>query len=112
MQTWGLLAMAIALEVAGTLALRAAADHWGWIIAVVVGYTAALGLLGVVLRRGVPIGVTYSIWSGVGVALTAVFGWVLFDEALTLLDAAGLLCIVGGVALVQSTPKREYATCT
>ena len=85
MQKWGLLAMAIAFEVAGTLALRAAADHWAWIIAVAVGYAAALGLLGVVLRRGVPIGVTYSIWSGVGVALTAVFGWVLFDEALTLL---------------------------
>src|SRR6185436_10122650 len=59
---WVLLGAAIVTEVAATLALRAAHDHGAWLVAVVAGYACAFTLLTLVLREGLPVGVTYGIW--------------------------------------------------
>jgi small multidrug resistance pump len=56
-----------------------------------------------------PLGVAYGVWSALGVAATAVFSSLLFDEAFTGSMVLGLLLIVGGVVLVEvgSHPPAE-----
>ena len=68
MRKWALLSAAITIEVAATLSLRASRDHWGWLVVVVAGYVGAFVLLTLVLRAGIPIGVTYGIWGALGTA--------------------------------------------
>lgn len=93
---------AIVAEVAGTMSLRAAIDHSGWVPLVVVAYLAAFVLLGLTLRAGMPVGVAYSVWGACGVALTALLGAVLFQELLSGLSILGIGLIIVGVVLIES----------
>lgn len=99
---WILLVGAIVAEVCATLSLRMASlGRRAWYAPVVVGYTAAFGLLSLALGEGLGIGVAYGIWAALGVALTAVASKVLFDEPLTPTMAAGIALIIGGVLLIE-----------
>lgn len=101
--TWLLLAGAIAAEVTATLSLRASDgfSRIGFTLLVVAGYATAFGLLGVILKQGMPVGVAYGIWSASGVAIVAVLGKVIFGEALTAAMIGGIVLIAGGVMLVE-----------
>jgi small multidrug resistance pump len=96
-----LLLAAIVSEVTGSLALKGALEHRGWYAVVAVGYVASFVLLGAVLRRGLPLGVAYGIWGALGVAATAVMSAMLFDEALTVPMALGLVLVIAGVLVVE-----------
>lgn len=100
---WPPLLGAIAVEVAATLSLRAfvTGAGWGWILVVAGGYAAAFWLLGVVLARGMAVGVAYGVWSAIGVATTALAAAALFGEALNLLSLVGIMAIVLGVLMVE-----------
>ncbi|WP_331272645.1 DMT family transporter [Motilibacter deserti] len=98
---WALLAGAVLSEVTGSLSLKAALDSPGWYALVAVGYLASFVFLSAVLRAGMALGVAYGIWGATGVALTAAFGAVLFDEPLTATMTAGIALIIGGVLLVE-----------
>lgn len=101
--SWALLVGAVLAEVAGTLALRAAAHgRRAWTVVVVVGYLLAFVALSGALARGVPLGVAYGIWTAMGVALTAVASHVLFDEPLTPIAVTGIALIAAGVLLVET----------
>jgi small multidrug resistance pump len=96
------LALAIVLEVGGTLSLRMAAHHgWKWIPPVVVGYALAFTMLSLTLQSGMTVGVAYGIWTAVGVALTALAGRILFKEPFTWVMGLGVALIIGGVLLVE-----------
>jgi small multidrug resistance pump len=99
---WGLLAVAIATEVVGTLALRASdgMSHLVPAIIVIVGYVASFALLAVVLKT-MPVGIVYAIWSAVGVALVAVLGKLIFDDPVPPLAMIGIVLIIGGVVMVS-----------
>jgi small multidrug resistance pump len=101
---WVLLASAICVEVCATLALRASDGFTklAWSAATVFGYLLAFVLLSQVLKLGMPVGIAYAVWSGVGVALTAIAGKILWDDPLTSSMGLGILLIIVGVALVQS----------
>ena len=102
MTQWVLLAAAIVLEVAGTLALRAAAlGRRGWYVGVAIGYVGAFTALTAALAAGVPLGVAYGIWAALGVALTAVAARVLFGEPLTRVMGLGIVLIAAGVLLID-----------
>jgi len=99
---WALLSLAIVTEVAGTLALRGAVDR-SWLYAVTaVGYAVSFYALVRLLQGGSALGVVYGIWSALGVALTAGFSSVVFDEAFTSPMVLGLVLIIGGVVLVEA----------
>ena len=107
MGRWALLAGAIVTEVTGTLALRGALDR-PWLYAVtLVGEVASFYLLVKVLQAGMPLGVAYGVWSALGVATTAVFSALLFDEAFTGVMVLGLVLIVGGVVLVENGSREQ-----
>jgi small multidrug resistance pump len=96
------LAIAIVAEVIGTSALKAAEGFTrpGPSLVVIVGYGAAFYFLSLALKT-IPVGIAYAIWSGVGVALITLIGWVVFRQRLDAPALAGLALIVAGVAVIQ-----------
>ena len=109
---WVFLAGAIALEVTGSLSLKAAVDAPGFFALVAVGYIGAFTLLAGALKQGMPLGVGYGIWGAAGVALTAILSAVIFGEPLTALMTLGIAVVIGGVLCVElgsqaATKKRE-----
>ncbi|MFC4602432.1 DMT family transporter [Rhodococcus kronopolitis] len=106
MMRWILLLGAIVTEVAATLSLRAAVDHPGWYLPVVLGYGAAFVFLAAVLKTQMPVGVAYGIWGASGVSLTAVLAAWLFGDPLTLLMAAGIALVIAGVLTVEVGSQR------
>ena len=67
---------------------------------VVVFYLAAFGLLSLCLRS-LEVGVAYAMWSGLGTALIAVLGILMFGEAMTWTKALGLVLIISGAVLLN-----------
>jgi small multidrug resistance pump len=98
---WALLIAAIVIEVAATLSLRASQDHSAWLVLVVAGYVGAMGLLTLVLRAGMPVGVAYGVWGAMGTAGTAVLAAVIFDDPFTWPIVMGIGLIIAGVLLVE-----------
>lgn len=99
---WWYLGFAILAEVLATSALKAADGFTRPLpsLLVVVGYGTAFYLLSLTLRV-IPVGIAYAIWSGVGTALIALLGWVLFGQALDGAALLGLALIVAGVLVIQ-----------
>lgn len=92
------LALAIATEVTGTVALRYS-DGFTRLVPtaiVVVGYLVSFFFLSLTLR-GLPVSVTYAIWAGTGTAVIALIGVAALGEPLTLLKGASVALIVAGV---------------
>jgi small multidrug resistance pump len=97
-----LLSVAIVIEVIGTSLLKVSDGFtrlWPSIGALL-SFAAAIYLLSVVVRE-VPVGVAYAIWSGVGVTLITVIGWVAFDQKLPVSSIVGIGLIVIGVIVLQ-----------
>jgi small multidrug resistance pump len=100
--TWLFLALAITTEVAATLSLKGATAVPALYVVVVLGYIASFVFLTFVLKRGMALGVAYGIWGATGVALTATLSTLIFREAFTVMMGLGLVCIIGGVLLVEN----------
>ena len=99
---WVLLTIAILGELAGTSFLKYANGWerpWAW-AGVIAGFGTALWLLALVIQK-MDISVVYAIWSGVGIAMVAVVGVVVFDETMSWTKAAGLLATIFGIVLLQ-----------
>ncbi|MFI5443866.1 DMT family transporter [Polaromonas sp. UC242_47] len=103
---WFILSLAIVAEVIATSALKASNEFtrlWPSVI-VVLGYGLAFYCLSITLRT-LPIGVVYAIWSGAGVALIALIGWLVFGQSLDGPAIAGLGLIVAGVVVLNVFSK-------
>lgn len=98
-----LLALAIVLEVAGTLSLRLSDGftHPGWTIVAISGYATSIVVFGQALVRGMNLGVGYGTLTGVGLSAAALASAVVFSEGLTVLQAAALITLLFGVLLLQ-----------
>ncbi len=99
---WLHLAIAILAEVAATSCLRASAGFTKPLpsAVVVVGYVVAIGFLALALKV-IPVGVGYAIWSGVGVTLLALIGWLFLGQKLDLQALLGIGLIVAGVVVLN-----------
>src|SRR3954452_12214785 len=93
-----LLSIAIASEVAGTVALKYTDGFTclGPSALVVVGYGISFWMLALVLRE-LPVGLTYAVWAAVGTALIAAIGVVAFGEPANVLKLLSLGLIIAGV---------------
>ncbi len=110
MKKWVLLGCAILTEVTATMSLRATVNNGLWIPVVVIGYLLSFYFMSRTLRAGLTIGVTYGIWGGTGVILTAIFGAIIFGETLSTAAIFGIGLIVIGVMLVQTGNPRGEPT--
>lgn len=103
MHPYVLLAIAIVAEVIGTTALKMSDGFtklWPSVV-VVVGYLGSFTLLGIALGRGLSMSVGYAIWAGVGTALIALLGILLFKEVIAPWGFVGLGLIIAGVVLLE-----------
>ena len=93
-----LLALAIAVEVAATISLRASDGFTKLLpsVIVVIGYATSFYLLSLILRD-LSVGTTYAIWAGAGTAAIAVIGIVVLGEPATALKIVSIVLIVAGV---------------
>jgi small multidrug resistance pump len=105
MNAWGLLAIAILFEVAGTSLLKASDGftRWGYGAASIACYWVCFGFLAMAMKA-IPVGVVYAIWSGVGIVAITLIGWFVFKQGLSLVQLGCILMIaVGAVGLNLAT---------
>ncbi|MEU2113169.1 multidrug efflux SMR transporter [Streptomyces sp. NPDC019645] len=99
---YGLLAAAIAAEVAGTTAMKYSEGFtrlWPS-LATVIGYVIAFALLAQTLKT-LSVGTAYAIWAGVGTAAVAAIGMVFLNESTSLVKIAGIALVVAGVVVLN-----------
>ena len=96
------LAIAIVAEVIATSALKASDGFSKLIPSVIVaiGFGVAFYCLSLVLKS-IPIGVAYAIWSGLGIVLISVAGFVIFGQKLDLAAIIGIVLIISGVVVMN-----------
>ncbi|HSX70494.1 DMT family transporter [Pseudomonas subflava] len=96
------LAIAIVAEVIATTALKAV-DGFSKplpLILVVIGYGIAFWMLSLVMKT-IPVGVTYAIWSGLGIVLISIAGLLVYGQKLDLAALLGMALIIAGVLVIQ-----------
>ena len=100
------LAIAIIAEVIATSALKASAEFTKLLpsLIVVVGYGIAFYFMTLVLRT-IPIGITYAIWSGVGIILVAIIGAMLYKQIPDISAVIGMGLIISGVVVIHVFSK-------
>lgn len=97
-----ILFFAVLAETIGTTALQSSQQFtrpWPSAI-VVVAYGVSFWLLAQTLRY-MPVGVVYAIWSGLGIVLIALIGFVVFRQALDAAAILGIGLIMAGIVVIQ-----------
>lgn len=103
---WVLLTIAIVTEVIATSSLKVSDGFtklWPSIV-VVVGYGISFYALALTMRS-LPIGVIYAIWSGLGITLVALVGWLVFKQTLSTHVLIGMGLIIAGVIVMNLSPS-------
>ncbi len=102
MKDYFYLAIAILSEVIGTTALKASEAFTRPIpsLIVVVGYAFTFYFLSACLKS-INIGVAYAIWSGVGIILITLLGWLIYGQAIDRAGAIGMGLIILGVIILN-----------
>ena len=102
MSPWLTLAIAIVAEVIGTTALKASDGFtrlWPSTI-VVVGYGVSFYCLSLVLRS-IPVGITYAVWSGLGIVLISLVAFAVYGQRIDLAGLIGMGLIIAGVLVLN-----------
>ncbi|AMO96610.1 small Multidrug Resistance family protein [Collimonas fungivorans] len=103
---WVYLLIAIVAEVIATSALKASAEFTRLVpsIVVVAGYLTAFYFLSLTLRT-LPVAIVYAMWSGIGIALIALVGWLFLKQSLDAAALIGIGLIVSGVLVLNVFSK-------
>ncbi|SDG20461.1 DMT family transporter [Klenkia brasiliensis] len=109
MVTYGLLALAITVEIVATLFLRVTEGFTRLLpsLLVIVGYALSFFLLSHVLKRGLNVAVVYALWSAVAIVVISVIGAVFLNERLTAIQILGMALIVIGVLALEMGASTE-----
>ena len=67
---------------------------------VIVGYAASFWLLAYAVRF-IPIGILYAFWSGLGIVLVAIIGFIVFGDKLDMPAIVGLGLILAGIVVIN-----------
>ena len=100
------LAVAILSEVVATSALKASEEFTRpfFSLIVVAGYVVSFYFLTLVLRT-IPLGITYAVWSGVGIVLIAFAGAIFYQQIPDPPALIGMGLIVLGVVVIHLFSK-------
>lgn len=106
MNAYVYLAIAIVAEVVATSALKASEgfSRPGPSIVVAVGYAIAFYALSLTLKT-IPVGISYAIWSGVGIILVTGAAWALYGQKIDLAGLMGISLIIAGVTVINLFSK-------
>jgi small multidrug resistance pump len=105
MNVWGLLGLCIVAEVTATTLLTKsegfARPLYG--LASIALFCGCFWALSQVLTR-IPVGVAYALWSGLGIALISLTGWLFLRQSLTAMQMVFIgLILLGAIGLNLST---------
>ncbi len=105
---WLYLAFAIVAEVIASTALPAAQGFKNPLpsVIVVVGYVTAFYFLSRTLET-IPLGVSYALWSGVGIVLISLGGLIFYRQTLSLLEIFGIVLIIAGAVILKLGGKAH-----
>ena len=107
-RAWAMLLLAGVFEIA--YALSVAGSHaftvLNWSIAAIVFFLLTLYALSVALKT-IDVGIGYAVWAGIGAVGSSVFGGLLFDQSLTLIQTLWLAVIIVGVIWLKLTSSDK-----
>lgn len=96
------LGVAILAEIVATSALKAS-DGFSRLVPALIavaGYAVSFYFLSLALRA-IPLGIAYALWSGVGIVLLAIIGWVWYRQSLDAPAFLGLGLIIAGIVVIK-----------
>jgi multidrug transporter EmrE-like cation transporter len=102
MMTYVYLLIAVAFETFGSACLQASQQFtrlWPS-LGVLAGFGGAFWFFALVLKV-LPLGVTYALWSGIGMVLIAGSGWLIFGQKLDLAAMLGIGLIIAGILVIN-----------
>ncbi len=101
------LTAAIILEVFGSAMLKISEGFtvfWPS-LGVVIGYAVSFFYFGLALKY-LPLSTAYAVWAGMGTALTALVGIVLFHEDISIFKTIAFLTIIAGVVILNKSKEK------
>ncbi|NGP45275.1 multidrug efflux SMR transporter [Bacillaceae bacterium SIJ1] len=104
------MSIAIGFEVFGSTMLKLSEGFtklWPS-LGVFLGFGVAFTMLSLALRY-IPLSLAYSTWSGVGTALTALIGIILFQESFGIVKLLGLFLVIVGIVLLNARQPAPAA---
>ncbi|MBX8494350.1 multidrug efflux SMR transporter [Pseudomonas cichorii] len=106
MTAYYLLAIAICAEVIATTSMKAVKGLSTPLplLLVIVGYGIAFWML-ILVMRTIPVGITYAIWSGMGIVMVSIAAFFIYGQKLDLAALLGMGMIVLGVVVIQLFSK-------
>ncbi len=102
------LTLAILFEVCGSILLNISDGFTNLFpsIGVITGYLLSFTFLGLALHY-IALSSAYAIWAGLGTALTAIAGVIIFNEQISMSKGFGLAFIIVGVVLLNATTDSK-----
>ena len=106
-KAWVLLLFAITSEVIGTSCLKLSEGFSKPIptLVVLVAYTTSMLLLSRVVQT-IPLGITYALWSGIGIVAIVLVGLFSYKQVPSPGQLVGIATITAGVIIVNLTGKH------
>ena len=105
---WSLLLLAIAAEVIGTSCLKLSDGFsrlWPSVV-VLLAYSTSMLLLSRVVQT-IPLGITYALWSGIGIVAIVLVGVFVYRQVPTPTQLSGMALITAGVVMANITGQLE-----
>ncbi|MEP2532547.1 SMR family transporter [Shimia sp.] len=98
--------IAVVFETIGTTALQASHQFTRLVpsVIVVLSYGAAFYFMALTLKV-LPVGITYAIWSGLGIVLIAIIGLIAFGQKLDWPAVLGMAMILAGILVIHLFSK-------
>jgi len=106
MNHWWAVSIAIIAEVIATTSLKASNEFtrlWPSVV-VILGYAVAFYFMTISLRV-LPVGIMYAVWSGVGIVLVSLLGWLVYRQSLDIPAIMGITLIITGVVVINVFSK-------
>jgi small multidrug resistance pump len=110
-QAWGLLSVAIVLEVIGTTCMKLSNGFANLVPSIVMFACYALAFTcNTFATKTLDLSITYAVWSGVGTVATAAIGMLYFREPATALKLVCISMIVIGVFGLHAVSRLQSNT--
>ncbi|MFC2967354.1 SMR family transporter [Acidimangrovimonas pyrenivorans] len=102
LNTYALLLIAVMFETFGSACLQASQQFTRFwpSVGVAIGFGFGLWFFVQVLKV-MPLGITYALWSGVGIVLITLSGLILFNQRLDLPATLGIGLIIAGIVVIN-----------
>lgn len=106
-RNWFILFVAILFEIIATTFLTASDGFRNLLSSLicVVCYAISFYCLSIALRS-IPLGISYAVWSGIGIVILSLIGYIVFKQKLSLPVLLGMLLILVGTIICNIYAKK------